>query len=63
MAKLKDINWDNSITAKCIDEDSFDEYYGTTTLELTSANMLDLALGGVLYVVIESEYSLLIKLK
>ena len=63
MAQLKDINWDNSITATCIDNDSFDEYYGISTLELTSANMLDLALGGILYVVIESEYSLLIKLK
>lgn len=63
MLRLKDINWDNSLTAKCIDDESFDEYYGISTLELTSVNMLDLALGGILYVVIEDEYSLLIKLK
>lgn len=63
MALLKDMNWCNPIKAVRLTSDQFDEMYGTEVLELTMGNIIDLLDGVILYVVVESEYALLIRLE
>lgn len=63
MARLKDINWHNPIKAVRVTGDQFDEMYGTEVLEITEENIIDLIKGLILYVVVEGEYAILIRLK
>ena len=63
MTNLQDMSWNDSIKAKRVVNGCFDEYYGTSTLELTDEDMVDLIKGEILQVVVESEYTVLIRLK
>lgn len=63
MARLKDINWGNPIKAVRLTDDNFDEMYGAEVLEISEENILDLIQGKILYVVVEGEYAVLMKLK
>lgn len=63
MTNLQDISWDDSIKAKRVVNGCFDEYHGTSTLELTDEDMVDLIKGETLHAVVECEYSILIRLK
>ena len=63
MARLKDINWGNPIKAVRLTSDHFDEMYGAEVLEITEENMIDLIKGQILYVVVEGEYAVLVRLK
>ncbi len=63
MARLKDINWGNPIKAVRLTSDHFDEMYGCEVLEITEENMIDLIKGQILYVVVEGEYTVLVRFK
>lgn len=63
MLRLKDINWGNPIKAVPVIGDHFDEMYGAEVLEITEENIVDLIQGKILYVVVEGEYAVLMKLK
>ncbi len=63
MARLKDINWGNPIKAVRLTSDYFDEMYGCEVLEITEENMIDLIKGQILYVVVEGEYTVLVRFK
>lgn len=63
MLNLKDIDWGEPIKATPIENDFFDEMFGVETLELTEENIKDLVKGRTLYVIVECEYTILIRLK
>lgn len=63
MVNVKDVNWGDPLKAEPIKDDLFDEMYGAEMLEITLGNIIDLMDGVILYVVIEGEYALLIRLE
>lgn len=63
MANLKGMTWENPLKAEPLAGDTFDEMYGTEVLEISLGNIVDLMDGVILYVVVEGEYALLIRLE
>lgn len=63
MATLKEMNWENPLKAVPVVDEQFDDMYGTEVLEITLGNIIDLMDGVILYVVVEGEYALLIRLE
>ena len=63
MIKLKEVYWGEPLKAEPIKNGIFDEMFGAEMLELTWEDINNLVKGFTLYVVIEGEYALLIRLK
>ncbi len=63
MLNLKEVVWGDPIKAEPIKNDLFDEMFGAEMLELTEDNIRDLIRGETLSIVVEAEYTVLIRLR